>query len=111
MDKPSNYVASLGVDEKVIPNEFTLSPAYPNPFNPNTHIDLRIPITDRVDISIYDILGRQVANLNRRVLVSGNYKFSWSGTNDQGKTLASGTYFVMVKYRENTQIQKLLFLK
>ena len=110
-EAPSNYVASLGVDEKVIPNEFTLSPAYPNPFNPNTHIDLRIPITDRVDISIYDILGRQVANLNRRVLVSGNYKFSWSGTNDQGKTLASGTYFVMVKYRENTQIQKLLFLK
>jgi len=110
-EAPSNYVASLGIDEKVIPNDFTLSPAYPNPFNPNTHIDLRIPITDRVDISIYDILGRRVANLNRRVLVNGNYQFSWNGTNDQGKTLASGTYFVMVKYRDNTQIQKLLFLK
>ena len=110
-EAPSNYVESLGNKEGVIPHGFVLSPAYPNPFNPKTHIDLRIPITDRVTINIYDMLGRQVANLYRGVLVNGNYKFSWSGTNDQGRALASGTYFVMAKYRDNTEIQKLLFIK
>ena len=110
-EAPSNYIESLGNEEGMSPDNFVLSPAYPNPFNPKTHIDLRIPMTGRVTINIYDILGREVANLQKGVLVNGHYKFSWSGTNGQGRALASGTYFVMAKYRDNTEIQKLLFIK
>ena len=110
-EAPSNYVQSLESEEDVIPNAFVLSPAYPNPFNPKTHIDITIPITDRVTINIYDIMGREILNLHEGILVNGNYQFSWSGKNFQGKTMASGAYFVMAKYRDNTEIQKLLFLK
>ena len=110
-EAPSNYIESLGNEEGMSLDNFVLSPAYPNPFNPKTHIDLRIPMTGRVTINIYDILGREVANLQKGVLVNGHYKFSWSGTNGQGRALASGTYFVMAKYRDNTEIQKLLFIK
>ena len=93
------------------PKEFSLSPAYPNPFNPLTHLDLKIPTTESVKISIVDILGREIAKLHSGVLVQGNYKFSWNGTNHLGLSVASGTYFAVAGFEKNTQIQKLLLLK
>jgi hypothetical protein len=110
-EAPSNYVQSLATGDDLIPTDFLLSPAYPNPFNPKTHIDIMVPTTDRVIINIYDIMGRQIVTLHEGILVSGKYQFSWNGENAQGRKLASGPYFVMAKYRDNTEIQKLLFLK
>ena len=110
-EAPSNYVQSLAIGDDLIPTDFLLSPAYPNPFNPKTHIDIMIPTTDKVIIQIYDIMGRQIVTLHEGILVSGKYKFSWNGENSQGRKLASGPYFVMAKHRDNTEIQKLLFLK
>ncbi len=108
---PSNYVASLDINSTLIPNKFKLGVAYPNPFNPKTNFDLMIPFNGKVDLSIYDILGRKVRNLNQGTMVAGNYKFSWDGINDLGKLMASGTYFIMVNYQSSSQIQKILFLK
>ena len=109
---PDNYVAPLAVvDGELNPNEFSLSPAYPNPFNPVTHLDLKIPTTESVKISIVDILGREIAELHSGVLFQGIYKFSWNGTNHLGLSVASGTYFAVAGFEKNTQIQKLLLLK
>ena len=109
---PDNYVAPLAVvDGELNPNEFSLSPAYPNPFNPVTHLDLIIPTTESVKISIVDILGREIAELHSGVLFQGIYKFSWNGTNHLGLSVASGTYFAVAGFEKNTQIQKLLLLK
>ena len=110
-EAPNNYVGPLNVDSELNPNEFSLSPAYPNPFNPLTHLDLKIPTTESVKISIVDILGREIAELYSGVLVQGNYKFSWNGTNHLGLSVASGTYFAVAGFEKNTQIQKLLLLK
>ena len=52
---------SLGTeDEVLIPNEFKINPAYPNPFNPSAKIDMEIPDAGVVQITIYDLLGRIV---------------------------------------------------
>ena len=110
-EAPNNYVGPLNVDSELNPNEFSLSPAYPNPFNPLTHLDLKIPTTESVKISIVDILGREIAELLSGVLFQGIYKFSWNGTNHLGLSVASGTYFAVAGFEKNTQIQKLLLLK
>ena len=86
-------------------------PAYPNPFTPVTNIDLTVPFTDKVSISIFDILGKEVSILHNGILVSGHYQFTWNGNNSFGHLLASGTYFVMVSYRDKIEIRKLLLLK
>lgn len=110
-EAPDNYVAPLAVDDELTPYEFSLSPAYPNPFNPVTHLDLIIPTAERVRVTVVDILGREVAILQNGMMVPGQYKISWNGANRFGKTVASGTYFAVMRYGENTKVQKLLFLK
>ena len=110
-ESPSNYVESLSNEDNIILNDFLLSSAYPNPFNPKTNIDITVPITDRAVINVYDIMGRKIVTLHQGILVKGKYQFSWNGKDSQGRSLASGSYFVMAKYRDNTQIQKLLLLK
>ena len=110
-EAPSNYVAALEMDNNFSPETFYLGPAYPNPFNPVTNIDLTVPFTDKVSISIFDILGKEVSILHNGTLVSGHYQFTWNGNNSFGHLLASGTYFVMVSYRDKIEIRKLLLLK
>ena len=110
-EAPSNYIAALDIDHDLAPDQFYLGPAYPNPFNPITNIDLKVPLMDEVSISIFDILGKEVTRLHNGTLVSGHYRFSWNGKSRSGHSLASGTYFVMVRYRKNIEIRKLLLLK
>jgi len=110
-ESPDNYVAPLEIDDVLNPTKFSLSPAYPNPFNPVTHLDLKIPVSEKVKITIVDILGREVAILQNGLMVPGQYKISWNGTNGLGKIVASGTYFSVMKYGEKTKVQKLLLLK
>ena len=110
-EAPSNYVAALEMDNNISPELFYLGSAYPNPFNPKTNIDLTVPFTDQVSISIFDILGKEVSRLHNGTLVSGHYQFTWNGENRFGHLMASGTYFVMVSYRDKIEIRKLLLLK
>ncbi|MEC7735815.1 MAG: C25 family cysteine peptidase [Candidatus Neomarinimicrobiota bacterium] len=110
-EAPDNYVAPLSVDDTLYPNVFSLSPAYPNPFNPTTQLDLKIGRPELVKVAVVDILGREVAELQNGYMVPGQYTLSWNGTNRFGITISSGTYFVVLDYGEKTKIQKLLFLK
>jgi len=110
-ESPNNYVAPLSVDETLNPNDFVLGSAYPNPFNPVTHFDVKVPAKEYVSISVMDILGRKVATLQNGQMAPGHYQISWNGTNRFGKMVASGTYFAVMKFGEKTQVQKLLFLK
>ena len=48
----------LNVDEEVLPTEYSISKAYPNPFNPLTNIDIAIPESGLMQFAIFDILGR-----------------------------------------------------
>ena len=110
-ESPDNYVGPLNVDDNYILDRFYLSKAYPNPFNPKTKFDLFIPYTSPVSISIIDILGRQVLKLYQGILVEGHHNFTWNGKNSKGIGLSSGTYFVLVRTDEHSEIQKLLMLK
>jgi len=89
-----------------IPIEFSLKPAYPNPFNPITTIQYDIPVTGNVSIILYDMLGREVKVLVDNEANIGSHFISFSGAN-----MASGTYFVKMKSGEFTQTQKIMLVK
>ena len=110
-EAPDNYVASLTLDNKLTPNDFILSPAYPNPFNPVAHFDLIIPYGEFVKMTVFDILGREVTILKNGMMAPGQYKIAWHGIDNFGKSVSSGSYFLIMKYGEKTKVQKLVFLK
>jgi hypothetical protein len=89
-----------------IPQRFSLDQNYPNPFNPSTAIGFAIPERSRVSLKVFDILGRQVADLVNEDRAPGRYVVRW---NAQG--LASGTYFYRLQAGSYTEMKKLLLLK
>jgi flagellar hook assembly protein FlgD len=68
--------------------EFSLSQNYPNPFNPSTKINYTLGKDSKVSLKIYDINGKEVANLIDANQSSGNHTVTFDG-----KNLSSGTYF------------------
>ena len=102
----------LNVDgEAVMPTEYVISKAYPNPFNPVTNIDITVPQSGLMQFAIYDILGRQVFEHKQTFSSPGHYRFSWSGKNNHGSSLSSGVYLLTVRFEENYYKQKITLLK
>jgi hypothetical protein len=66
----------------------------PNPFSRQTNIAYALPEQQRVDMLIYDVMGRQVTELVAGVQDAGYYTLTWSGTDAFGRQAAAGVYFV-----------------
>ena len=79
-----------------VPDVYKLSQNYPNPFNPSTKIDYDLPYDGKVSILLYDISGREVANLVNEVKTAGYYTAVFNGAN-----LASGMYFYRINATGN----------
>ena len=89
-----------------IPTEFNLDPAYPNPFNPITHIGYSIPHNTMVSITIYDLMGREVSKLVNSIQDPGYYDIEWDAS-----SFASGMYFITMKTNDFEASQKIVLIK
>jgi len=94
-----------------IPTEFSLSQNYPNPFNPITKMNYTLPKYAKVNISIYNVLGQEVAVLLNKQQEYGYHTLTWNGNNRFGKQMASGVYFVRMTTDKFTETKKMLLLK
>ena len=99
--------ATAGSHEAVLPDAFTLQPAYPNPFNPSTTIRYSIPETGAVLMKVYDLSGREVSTLMDQVMPAGYHSLSWNPQN----TAAAGIYIVQVINGKEVLNQKITYLK
>ncbi len=92
-------------------SEFQLNlGGYPNPFNSTTILHYSIPITGRVTIKIYNILGKEVKALFDEIKGPGEHKVRWDGTNQFGKKLSSGIYLALFQIGKEYHSIKLLML-
>ena len=92
--------------EFIIPTEFSLSAAYPNPFNPTTTLSLALPIESEVFLSIYNLQGREVASLVNGNMEAGYHSVVWNADN-----YSSGIYFVQMIAGDYNHTQKLMLVK
>ncbi len=92
--------------EGTIPDQFTLSPAYPNPFNPSTRFSFGIPQDGPVSLRVVDLAGRTIQTLVDDALPAGQYTFTWDAAGQP-----SGVYFIVGEFHGNIQTQKLLLIK
>jgi len=96
-------------DPVLLDRQIELFPAYPNPFNSFLNISFSLSIERNLKLSIFDLLGREVAILYNKVFNPGIYRLSWDGKNEKGQPLPSGIYFVeLLSLPEQRDIQKMV---
>jgi len=88
------------------PAKFNLYQNYPNPFNPATTIRYDLSGPGKVNLTIFDVLGRELQTLVDARQVSGSYSVTFDG-----KDLASGIYYYFLKKGMKTQVRKMILLK
>ncbi len=98
-------------EKLTIPTEYSLKQNYPNPFNPVTHIEFAIPAESKISISIYDILGRKIIELENGIYTPGTYMSTWNGRNAFGNQVATGVYFYELKAENFSQVKKMILIK
>ena len=100
-----------------IPERYVLHQNYPNPFNPTTTIVYELPELSAVRLTIFDLLGREVAVLVNKAQPEGIHQIRWDGKNGHGNPLPSGMYICRLSVQANagnqtyTQARKLVLLK
>jgi C1A family cysteine protease len=82
-------ITNVQTDYQNIPQKYSISSAYPNPFNPTTTIRLSLPKISHTRVNVYNIIGQKVATLTNKKLDAGNHKIIFDG-----KNLPSGIYVI-----------------
>ena len=83
----------------------------PNPFNPETKIELTLPAATTGQVRILDVRGRVVAELHHGMLAQGTSTFRWRGCDDAGRGVASGVYWVLAQTADEKYVRKLLLVR
>jgi hypothetical protein len=89
-----------------IPTEYSLSQNYPNPFNPETKIQYALPQAAEVVISIYDISGRHLTDIQNAYETAGYHTITWDASD-----FASGLYIYRIKTAGFIQVKKCILVK
>jgi photosystem II stability/assembly factor-like uncharacterized protein len=101
-----DVLTNAGTSNTVVPEKFSLSNAYPNPFNPSTNFQISLPQTSRVELKVFNSLGREVDVITNNEFNAGTYNFQW---NAEG--FNSGIYFLRLTTQNFTETKKLMLLK
>jgi hypothetical protein len=85
--------------------------AYPNPFNPTTHITFGLGTGAQVSLKVYTVGGRLVREIYDGPLSRGDHLFTWDGRGLGGSPVASGVYFYELRADEEIATGKVLAIK
>lgn len=96
---------------ELLPSAYSLEQNYPNPFNPSTIISYQIPNQSRVQIRIFDVLGREIRSLIDEEKSTGKYNIAWDGRDNYGKLVSSGNYFYTITAGDFVQTKKMVLMK
>ncbi len=117
----SSYTSDIAIDDvhfEVVVNSiennpelpliYSISPNFPNPFNPATTIKFDIPKSSDVSLIVYNLLGQEVKTLVRKNMPSGGYNINWNGTSNNGTAVASNIYVYKFRAGKNSKKQKMI---
>ena len=104
------FLQFTGIEEKHNPDLMKVS-IYPNPFTTFTTIRYSISTRGGVSVKIYDVSGRVVKTLVNGEQGQGHYTIRWDGTDNKGKRLSSGIYFIKFNADKLNQTKKVILMK
>ncbi|MEJ2636552.1 MAG: FG-GAP-like repeat-containing protein [Calditrichia bacterium] len=105
---PEETVTVTGIvsGDNTLPRTYALYQNFPNPFNPATTIAFDLPRTDRVVLTVYDVLGQQVETILDDQMPAGRHRVSW-----QAHDAASGIYFFVIRTDHFRAVKKMILMK
>ena len=108
-----NSVNGTGIG---IPEEYSLSQNYPNPFNPETRIKFTLPVSSKVRLTVYNLLGEVIRTLANNEYEAGEHNVVWNGRDERGRGVSSGIYLYKIKAngtdgKEYSEIKKMILMK
>ncbi len=99
LDRAENFFSgNTSVGEPALASEFRIEGAWPNPFNPSTMLSFTLPQASNVNFTVYNTLGRKVANIEGGALPAGTHEVTVDGS-----ALASGLYFIQMSADEQVR--------
>jgi hypothetical protein len=113
--KYATYEPLPGVEEAeefyTAPTTTLLGSAYPNPFSRSIMIHYQLAQNDRVNLRVYDVGGRLVRTLKDEYATPGYYSVMWHGSDDVGRKVPAGIYFIRFRTSDLIKIEKIILLK
>lgn len=97
---------SIGRGDGTLPTTITLHNNYPNPFNPTTNISFTLPVTENVQLDVYNVLGQRVATLLNQQMTAGTHTVAFDARN-----LASGVYIYQLRAGSFVQNKTMMLVK
>lgn len=106
---------NTGVEDEYLfsPVEFELYQNFPNPFNPSTIISYRLPVTSKVTLKVFDVLGNEVRTLINEEMEAGYHQIEFDASSHSGsvRNLPSGIYFYKLQSGKFSETKKMVLLK
>ena len=103
---PLTCTCDLAINSLIIPEQFSISNIYPNPFNPIANIIYELQVNTDLWIRVYDIIGAQITTLINAYQIAGYYTITWNAS-----SYPSGVYLITVDSGKFTQTQKVVLVK
>jgi predicted amidohydrolase YtcJ len=98
--------SSISENVRSLPASYLVKQNYPNPFNPSTIINYELPITNDVNLGIYNLLGQNVATLVNEHQQAGSHQVEWNAGH-----LSSGVYYYIMRAGEFQDVKKMILLR
>jgi hypothetical protein len=102
---------SKASENQTVPGTFELFQNYPNPFNPSTSIRFDLAKPERVTLTVYNILGQEVARLADGEFPAGSHAVIWDGRDGSGATAASGVYIYRISAGDYSACRRMVLVK
>ncbi len=97
-------------DRNVLPENFALFPAYPNPFNGTVRLQYQTPKDEMIFVKVYDLSGKEVITLVKQQLIQGKHEVIWDGRDQFGRLVSSGVYFYQLSIGTQRHVRKIMVL-
>lgn len=102
-------ITSVESNPNGLPDNFELGQSYPNPFSSAAAIPYRLGKGADVQVTIYDILGREARKFAVGSQTAGSHNIIWDGRDNFGKRVAGGIYFYKLQAGDESQFRKMIF--
>lgn len=93
-------------ETELVPERYSLSQNFPNPFNPTTVINYELPFSGNVSLRVYDVIGREVTTLVNETQQAGSYSVNFNASN-----LATGVYYYKISAGSFVSVKKMILVK
>lgn len=92
-------------------DQYELDPNYPNPFNPSTTISFWLSKEVRVQLTVFDVMGREVRQVFDGMMALGRHTVTWDGTNNSGERVGTGIYVYRIHAGSFVSVRKMALVK